>query len=136
MKCVTLYPGRYIFICPCGHPYEVLTITRIDRKVSLYCFACKQETGKFYKVMEQELDFTYNWNNKLNCRNFTTIRLHNPKKYYKGASLRITLQGRHKGYARIVDVKQFTLNQLNDYVSLLDIGYTAEEHKKNHPADV
>lgn len=29
------------------------------------------------------LNFSKNWNNKLDCKVFTTLRLHNPNKYLK-----------------------------------------------------
>ena len=29
----------------------------------------------------KEIRFSYNWNNKLNCHSYTTIRIHNPSKY-------------------------------------------------------
>lgn len=129
-KTITLYPGRYIFICPCGFPSSVMTISRVNKKIALYCFACKQEKGTYYKIMEQNLDFSYNWNNKLNGKYFTTIRLHNPLKYCVGNILKVTLKLQPRGRVKILRVKTMTIDQINDYIACLDTGYQAEECKK------
>lgn len=65
VKTVTLYPGRYAYICPCGHPYQVMTLYRKTSNVAVYCFACKQQTGKHIRIMDQNIDFAVNSNNKL-----------------------------------------------------------------------
>lgn len=80
--------------------------------------------------MEQELNFSTNWNNKLNCQCFTTIRLHNPKKYFIGAVFRVFLKGFLKGRAEVVGVKICTLKDINEYVARLDTGYSAAECRK------
>lgn len=51
----------------------------------IYCFKCKQQIGKYYKVMIERIEFIQNWNGKLNCNAFTAMRLHNPVKYCVGA---------------------------------------------------
>lgn len=73
------------------------------------------------------LDFTYNWNSKLRNRCFTTLRLRNDAKYYKGAKYAITLQGFPKGNAKAVDVKYITIDRISDWIAKLDTGYTAKE---------
>ena len=75
----------------------------------------------------QTIDFSYNWNNKLNCKAFTTWRVHNPKKYYEGAIVDITLKDEHLFTAAIVKVRTLLLNQANEYISYLDTGYSVEE---------
>ena len=51
----------------------------------IYCFKCKQSNGKYYKVMDERLEFEDNFNNKLNCQCFTTIRIHQPVRNAIGA---------------------------------------------------
>jgi hypothetical protein len=74
-----------------------------------------------------KLDFSYNWNNKLRCRTFTTIRLKNGKKYYPGACFEVCLQGYPKGKAKVVDVKTMKLKDISNWIAYLDTGYTALE---------
>ena len=52
--------------------------------------------------MDERLDFNENWNGKLNCQCFTTIRLHNPIKNCVGAIKQIYLKDRYKGDAKIM----------------------------------
>lgn len=73
------------------------------------------------------LNFNYNWNTKLRCRNFTTIRLRNDAKYFKGARFSITLQNYQKGMAKVIDVKFMTLDKVNEWIARLDTGYSAKE---------
>lgn len=81
--------------------------------------------------MEREtLKFTTNWNNKLNCQCFTTLRLHNPKKYFVGAKKDIFLDNRLKGAATIIGVQSFLLEHINDFIARLDTGYSAKECQK------
>ena len=126
-KVVTLTPGKWIYVCPCGFPYRVMIMTRTCRTVGVYCFYCKREIGKYYKIMDERLEFEQNWNNKLNCNCFTTIRLHNPIKYCVDAVKNIYLDGRYKGDARILSVKPMRLDQINLFVSKLDMGLPPEE---------
>lgn len=80
--------------------------------------------------MEQNLDFSYNWNNKLSGKCFTTIRLHNPLKYCVGNVLNVTLKLQPRGRVKILRVTTFTIDKINDYIACLDTGYPAEECKK------
>ncbi len=80
--------------------------------------------------MEQNLDFSYNWNNKLNGKCFTTIRLHNPLKYCVGYVLTVTLKLQPRGRVKILRVTTFTIDKISDYIACLDTGYPAEECKK------
>ena len=80
--------------------------------------------------MEEILDFTYNWNNKLNCEAFSTLRLRNDKKYYRGARKIVRLKGINKGTATIVGTRYFTIDMINEAIARLDTGYSVEECKK------
>lgn len=76
------------------------------------------------------LNFGYNWNGKLNCNCFTTIRMHNPRKYQVGSKLYVLLQGKARGIATILAVKPFYLDKLNEFTSRIDTGYPLEECKR------
>ena len=130
---LTLYPGKYRFICSCpqGHLYEPFEIFRKTTNFEPYCWYCKGE-GKVIKIMEEKienLDFAYNWNNKLDCHAFSTIRMRNDKKYYVGARKNIRLKEVVKGSAVIVAVSYFLLDKINESVARIDTGYSAEECK-------
>lgn len=81
----------------------------------------------------KDLIFSYNWNNKLDCKCFTTIRLSD--KYQIGDEYKIVLKKgvndvECKGLAVIIDIKYFYLDQLNNFISHLDTGYSVQECKK------
>lgn len=76
------------------------------------------------------LKFSANWNNKLACICFTTIRLHNPKKHFVGNQFALMLRNIAYGVATVVEVKKFKLSQLNEFMAMLDTGYSAEETKE------
>jgi hypothetical protein len=83
-----------------------------------------------------EIVFTYNWNKKLDCRCFTSIRLSD--RYKVGDKYKIVLKpGRKlsgdmviKGIAEILEIKQFYLVQLNTFIAYLDTGYSIAECRK------
>lgn len=85
VKSAKLTPGHWIYICPCGCKYTVCRVDKTYKKWMIYCFQCKVQTGKYYRVMDERLEFNENYNNKLNCNCFTTIRLHNPVQNAVGA---------------------------------------------------
>lgn len=93
----------------------------------IYCFKCKQQIGKYYKVMIERIEFTQNWNGKLNCNAFTTMRLHNPVKYCVGAVKQIYLKGVWKGDAKILDVRCIHLSDINLFISYWDTGLSPED---------
>jgi hypothetical protein len=59
------------------------------------------------------------------CSYFTTLRLHQPHRYYIGAKFKIVLLKRTIKTAKIINVKSFTINKINDFISYLDTGMTA-----------
>lgn len=83
----------------------------------------------------KDLLFSYNWNNKLDNKAFTTIRLKQEKKYVIGQECKIILEPKGKeaetkGIAKIVDIKHFKLSSLNNFMSYIDTGYSKEECEK------
>jgi hypothetical protein len=71
----------------------------------------------------QQITFSYNWNNKLDCTAFTTLRLRNDQRYQPGYQYEINLKGESKGIGEITSVKNFYLDQLNPFIAYLDTGY-------------
>lgn len=75
----------------------------------------------------QYLDFSHNWNGKLGCNTYTTIRLSNPGKYHPGARFVIRLNKKPLHTAQVVAVRQITPFDINDWIAYLDTGYDAQE---------
>lgn len=84
------------------------------------------------------LDFSYNWNHKLDCDYFTTLRLSD--RFQVGEWLLCFLKNASKGRGLVVDKKRLTVGQLNPWVCGLDTGYTVEETKailkRMHPGKI
>lgn len=76
--------------------------------------------------MMDKLNFSFNWNNKLACSFFTTIRLKNPK-YHVGAKFSACLKDKALKEVEVVAVKHLKLTEINDYIAGLDTGYDAVE---------
>lgn len=88
--------------------------------------------------MEQtrrKLSFSTNWNNKLDCKAFTTLRLYDGFKV--GEILDIDFRNEHIKQVEVIGKKPVYINQINDYIAYLDTGYSREECigilKKMHP---
>ena len=79
----------------------------------------------------ETLIFSYNWNNKLNCDSFTTIRLHNQKKYQPQATFKIQLKQKKEimniGIAKVQEVYPCRAHNLSEHACLLDTGYSKAE---------
>lgn len=127
VKSATLTPGYWIYVCPCGFQCSVCRVNKTEGKWLVYCFKCKQSNGKYHKVMIERIEFSKNWNGKLNGDSFTMMKLHDPVKYCVGAVKQIYLKGIWKGDARIIDVKRIRLSDINLFVSKLDMGLSAED---------
>ena len=80
--------------------------------------------------MDERLEFEENYNGKLNCQCFTTIRLHHPVKNAVGAIKQIYLKGVWKGNARIMHAATITLDRINLPMAKLDTGLSPEECRK------
>ena len=76
----------------------------------------------------QRIDFSYNWNKKLDCNAFTTLRL--SPRFQVGEEVEVFLNSaRRAGRYRIAGKKELKLDTLNDYHAYVDTGYNAEECK-------
>lgn len=77
-----------------------------------------------------DLRFTSNWNNKLDCHAFTTLRLFNPSLHFIGKRVHIWLNDDDKGTGEIKAIRRFLLTELNEFVAYLDTGYSPDETRK------
>lgn len=77
-------------------------------------------------MQNERLDFSYNWNNKLENKCFSTIRIFS-KKYSIGNLFDVYLKDNFLFIAKIKFEKSFFMNQLNEPMSLLDTGYSKSE---------
>lgn len=78
----------------------------------------------------QQLKFSHNWNNKLNCNCFTTLRIENLNKYKVGNIFEVILKKEVLKKVMVIEVKSLYLHQLNEYISQLDTGYSTPETKE------
>ena len=75
----------------------------------------------------ETINFSTNWNNKLTNRAFTTIRIHNERKYNIGGVYQIMLKNKPLGTATIRKIHVIKANQITDCMSFLDTGYSVPE---------
>jgi hypothetical protein len=79
----------------------------------------------------EHLNFSTNWNKKLDCDVFSTIRLWNPPKHFEGKEVDIydnsVNPARYKGRCKCEIVSEFKLNQLKPAAAMLDTGYDLAE---------
>lgn len=73
------------------------------------------------------LNFSYNWNNKLNCKVFSTIRKADPEVYYLDRVLEVYLKQEFIKTIRIHDTIPCLLSKLPPFTCFLDTGYCKEE---------
>lgn len=101
----------------------------VGKKVATFILKedARKEVYRLNGWKDMRLDFSYNWNNKLNGKAFTSIRLWNENKYEVGNVYEIRLGNAKKGSARLISMKRIRLNQINDHIALLDTGYMANE---------
>ena len=129
-KSVTLDPGRWAYVCPCGFPTRSVFVPRRESKWLCYCFHCKQSNGKYYKVMDERLEFGTNPNGVLLCGCFPMVRLHHPVRNVIGAVKQIYLKGVWRGNARIVWSEQLTLDGITNSIARLCSGLDAETYRR------
>lgn len=75
------------------------------------------------------LPFSYNWNNKLDCNVFTTLRLAQDK-YYVGNKFCVVLNSEPGKHVEIIAVKKILIGQITDYIAGIDTGYSVQECQK------
>jgi hypothetical protein len=75
----------------------------------------------------EKLEFSTNWNNKLDCKCFTTIRIYNLSKHFRGNQFEIFLQKKFKTKPQVLGTILTKLDELSDYVCYLDTGYNREQ---------
>ena len=84
----------------------------------------------------ETLTFTHNWNLKLNCRSFSTVRVENPKKYRLNEEYRVLLKQTgtrptiDMGIAVLRHISHFYLFDVNPGISLLDANLNREDFIK------
>jgi len=81
------------------------------------------------------IKFSTNCNNKLNCKAFTSIRIHNDSKYIAGQNYDVELHHGKTSYdemgrVRLVEKKVFKLKDLNEFMAYIDTGYSREACRK------
>jgi hypothetical protein len=74
------------------------------------------------------IEFSYNWNNKLNCKYFTTLRLSN--RLTVGEWVLVYEKNKCMGLHKVEDKKQLSVKSLNPWICGIDTGYTVEETKR------
>jgi len=80
-------------------------------------------------MSRQIISFSWNWNSKLFCKYFTTIRLRNDHKYQVGQSYDIMFCKKELGEGIVRGVSHFKLDALNAYMACIDSGLTVEKCK-------
>lgn len=73
------------------------------------------------------IEFSYNWNHKLECDSFTTLRLANSERYQKNVVYFVRSKDKDYGEFYIEDIRQITLAQINPFIARLDTGYDVAE---------
>lgn len=73
------------------------------------------------------IKYTTNWNNKLDCKHYTTLRIYNPIKHQRGKIFDVFINSKLKHKAEIIGVKKGYLKDLGSYDCYLDTGYSKQE---------
>ncbi|MFA5759770.1 MAG: hypothetical protein WC942_10500 [Clostridia bacterium] len=77
----------------------------------------------------EQINFSENLNNKLNCNCFTTVRLKNNRKYIVGETYEI-IYGKYNFTAAIVHIRHFLLKDVDNWISLIDTGLLTSQFTK------
>lgn len=75
----------------------------------------------------EKLEFSTNWNNKLDCKCFTTIRIYNPTKHFNGNKFDVYLKTKYRYQVQVISLGLYFLHELTDYICYLDTGYSKAE---------
>lgn len=73
-----------------------------------------------------KITFSSNWNKKLDCDFFTSIRLYNDLKYGPGRTLEVAFKDKIIKTVQVVAMKRIMLAEINAFVAGLDTGYSPE----------
>lgn len=76
----------------------------------------------------EQIHFSKNWNNKLDCEAFTTLRMPN-ERYQISQLFEISLNGEINGHARIAAITYLNLEDITEYIARLDTGCCVEDCK-------
>jgi hypothetical protein len=74
---------------------------------------------------KKSIEFSYNWNNKLHCKCFTTLRLSG--RFEVGDMVDTYLKNKRMGLTTVVVKKEITFDKITDGLAYLDIGANAKE---------
>ncbi|WP_113636069.1 hypothetical protein [Nubsella zeaxanthinifaciens] len=72
------------------------------------------------------IKFNLNWNCKLYCNVFSTLRPRDDEKYQLDEVYQILLKGNDMGEATAVMIKHFKLSMMTEAIALIDTGYTKQ----------
>lgn len=73
----------------------------------------------------KRLAFSHDWNKKLNCDNFTTIRISD--RFKIGDKIEIFFKTESLGPAEIIGRKEIFIDDINEFIARIDTGYSAKE---------
>lgn len=76
------------------------------------------------------IPFCHNWNNKLLCNVWSTLRLRNDVKYQLNKAYDIELDGKFYGDCICVFIKHFDFLAITEPLFLMDMGYNLENGRK------
>lgn len=77
---------------------------------------------QWYRSNEDFIDFSHNWNGKLNCTVFTTIRIYNAVRFSPGLIKTVRLKESKLKTVKIIScIPKFPL-EFNDHECLMDTG--------------
>lgn len=74
-----------------------------------------------------KIPFSTNWNNKLACSVFTTIRIHQPNKFKLGVKGEVTLRTKELGEVEIIGLMTVNATDLTEMLCYIDTGYSKKE---------
>ena len=77
--------------------------------------------------MLQDLKFSSNWNNKLECNSFIRMRPFRADRYLMGEFIRVFLNGKFLFNAEIVHFYPLNLSQISETLAHVDTGYNAAD---------
>jgi hypothetical protein len=75
------------------------------------------------------LEFSGDWNKKLGCQYYTTIRLNNPSKYMVGKQLKVMLSRRLHHIAEVACISELTLGRVSEAMAFIDAGLELPKFK-------